>query len=32
MHVIHFDPSNLSDIDQKIIPRVQFLREIKEML
>jgi len=32
MHVIHFDPSNLSDIDHKIIPRVQYLHQIKEML
>jgi putative hydrolase of the HAD superfamily len=32
IHVIHFDPDNLSDIDHKIIPRVQFLYEIKEML
>ena len=32
MYVIHFDPDNESDIDSKIIPKVQYLHEIREML
>ncbi len=32
MYVIHFDPDNMSDIDTKIIPKVQYLHEIKAIL
>jgi len=32
MYVIHFDPENTSDIDDKIIPKVQHLHQIKEII
>ncbi len=32
MHVIHFDPYNENDVDYKIIPKVKYLLEIKEIL
>ena len=32
MHAIHYDPENTSDIDEKIIPRVQDLLDIKKYL